>query len=990
RHHGAGRATHRGYGQDLDGDRARRRGEGDRARRPLDRSSRKEGRKRSHPRFADDPVEPDELEEESHPRSAGDPARTGEQDEIAESEVVKKLQEGSHMNLVLEEVEEFARALGVDKAGEVSLWAVKDVLTTRLDPVLEESEALSLLRPAMVHSGASGELHIKDCSVMPVALHWAFTHGAWARQLKRSRLVVEGAKSDVNLKLLHHTVVKVTSRHDAFMTLPITIVYMWVFLALVVTHLRIWPRQVGEKALEDWVNGRDPRTSCANNVDTMEAFWEWLLGEEDGIGGVMFAPRPGSQNSSWNYYTLANSHVLVGDMKITKLTYTGEEEHAWLLNSDSGAQELLSGSGYKGAAQMAALSLKDHHNWDASDINELHLSFVTYNEKAKMFGLTSVQITLFEWGGVHVMVNADVVSVDAYHSAGVIVCEVLFVLVILYMAWGECKDMWHALLLGCGEFMDYWQFWNCVDWACIVLGVSLMCTWATCLAAMQAQGLNAILDADSKLTVDVMSLDAGSVAHIMDQVVSLQLRFRWLQFLTAANTVSIVSKFFKAFTSNPRLKVVTDTFRQAGTDFVHFFIIFFTLFLPFTVIGHVLFGNDLAEFSSIGSSFNTGITVMLGDFEWYVEVMGTRSLVGETARLPSGIPVVLLLVWFASYMFLVFLVLLNILLAVIIKHQTQVDEMLTREPDAPTIWAQVAQYIDFKWRARGFKYSLEHVRRMLENDDDPAHGTDMDAEVTVASLMEHFKGMSKEQANYQIACMERELDNCKAMESSRDAETDPNQDFMTEMTSKIDAISDVLNQPLDKEFSSIRKKLGELLTVCDALQRGQKTLCRRVDDLARTSVVSDAHDGSRKERGHRTPSPPRAPSRSSRDPSPSPRNTPPRHPAAPHLPADPAPLQRRPAAAPRPAAPPRHATPRGTTDARSTAASADPSLSRPPPSAAAARAAAASAVRGARRRTSTTTRRRAQTALQKWRGPPRGGTAPSAPTWRVPPKGLGR
>ncbi|CAK0877907.1 unnamed protein product [Prorocentrum cordatum] len=136
----------------------------------------------------------------------------------------------------------------------------------------------------------------------------------------------------------------------------------------------------------------------------------------------------------------------------------------------------------------------DQAKWDDPDISRLLVSFVTYNERAQMFGLTQVNIAFFEWGSVYNKINSEVVSVQGYPSWGVIVTETLFVLVIMWMAYVEGKDMWHAARLGCGEFKDYWQFWNCVDWICIMLGISLITMWTACWAAMQAEGMRAILD----------------------------------------------------------------------------------------------------------------------------------------------------------------------------------------------------------------------------------------------------------------------------------------------------------------------------------------------------------------------------------------------------------------------------------------------------------------------------------------------------------------
>merc|ERR1740130_213091 len=59
-----------------------------------------------------------------------------------------------------------------------------------------------------------------------------------------------------------HEVARMVDRDDAFMTLPITIVYMAIFVYLIQGHLRIYERRSMENAMEEFINGRDPRETA--------------------------------------------------------------------------------------------------------------------------------------------------------------------------------------------------------------------------------------------------------------------------------------------------------------------------------------------------------------------------------------------------------------------------------------------------------------------------------------------------------------------------------------------------------------------------------------------------------------------------------------------------------------------------------------------------------------------------------------------------------
>lgn len=239
--------------------------------------------------------------------------------------------------------------------------------------------------------------------------------------------------------------------------------------------------------------------------------------------------------------------------------------------------------------------------------------------------------------------------------------------------------------------------------------------------------------------------------------------------------------------------------------------------------GHVLFGNDIDDFGSIASSFKTGLAVLMGDFDWYVDASASAAE-GEASSMPSGMPMMVLSLWLALDMFLVFLGLV-ILLCIIMKHHTTVDEKLLHEPYAPPIWTQVKEYIRFRKRTRNH-VKLEHMRRMLLNDDDPAHETE-GFEVTADSLMSAFTGMTEEQANYEMDVLRDVFEKMPRVEEWVRAAQDEREEqrkLLAEASSKLDKLSDaVLNaKPADKG----------LLNILDRMQRDQKQLVRRIDKIS--------------------------------------------------------------------------------------------------------------------------------------------------------------
>jgi len=213
----------------------------------------------------------------------------------------------------------------------------------------------------------------------------------------------------------------------------------------------------------------------------------------------------------------------------------------------------------------------------------------------------------------------------------------------------------------------------------------------------------------------------------------------------AANAVSIIARFFKAFRSNERLDAVAKTFSSCAQDIFHFMIVFLVTYVCMAVIGHVLFGNDVREFHSIGSSCNTCFMVVMGDFGWYVDLQSTPNL------LPSGIPRIAVAIWFFAYMFLVSIVLLNMLLAIILEKYTEVGAE-TLGPHARTIWHQAFRYLDRTRKLRG-GVPLPQVRTALQDDTNPAHPSE---KVTAETLKDAFPRMTVKQVDFMMGWLKQE------------------------------------------------------------------------------------------------------------------------------------------------------------------------------------------------------------------------------------------
>lgn len=705
-------------------------------------------------------------------------------EQVLNSEVFTKIDADKFKLVTLEEWKMLVNILSDgSSSAKVKLKYVRLVLLTLLRDSFTDEELDFLFRRFYEDESKAKE----KVTVTADELFDVFAAGDDIKELLKRRLEKRRGEGDdlVTREDLKKRIAVAFDRNDALVSLPVTTIYVSLFIILVMGHLDIYNRQLLERSLEEWTNGRDPRERATENVDDIASWWEWiqLTGTEGPLGKVKNHTLTG-----FPYCLMASRNILVGDVMVKHRTFDGTETSTWLLHTAT-AQYFLAGNRasatrFRDAARAAALSLMTTGGTDPN-IEFFYFRFITYNEYARMFADTSVTVPLKASGFATAIIHTSAVSIDPYPWY-LIPADVLFLVVISFIFVNEAKDAFAALRL-C-ECHDYFTFWNVVDWVSITLSFSFSMLGLFVVQAMSADSLTNLIDDEYNLKVDVMKLTASQLDSIDDDVSHLQNLYLVLQYIMAANSCCTVLKFFKAFNANPNLRLITDTLLLGLQDFVHYFIIFSTIFLPFVIVGHIMFGGDLQEFGSIAASINTGFLVLMGEFEWYVEV-APESFV---SRLPSGMPKIFLFAWYVTYVSLVFLVLLNMLLAIIFSGYDKATENLRDEIDAPPIWRQLHQYfVVFRRETRGF-VSLQELHFEFLKDGDDGEATDEHyvhpgREVTTKSLQEAFK-MTETNAQWLY-------DWVKAYVHTREIRRDENEHFKK----KLQKIQDELTQRSNKE-----------------------------------------------------------------------------------------------------------------------------------------------------------------------------------------------
>jgi hypothetical protein len=109
-------------------------------------------------------------------------------------------------------------------------------------------------------------------------------------------------------------------------------------------------------------------------------------------------------------------------------------------------------------------------------------------------------------------------------------------------------------------------------------------------------------------------------------------------------------KTFKYLNFNHTMTLLSKTLSQCAGDIMGYTVMFFIVFLAYAQFGYLVFGPTTFGFHTFGDSIYSLFRIILGDFDFYALIRADR-VIGP--------------IYFVSYVFVVFFILINVFLAVI-------------------------------------------------------------------------------------------------------------------------------------------------------------------------------------------------------------------------------------------------------------------------------------------------------------------------------------
>ncbi|GBG28878.1 Polycystic kidney disease 2-like 2 protein [Hondaea fermentalgiana] len=320
-----------------------------------------------------------------------------------------------------------------------------------------------------------------------------------------------------------------------------------------------------------------------------------------------------------------------------------------------------------------------------ADTESVDVLMVTYNAALRMFANTKVTFS-FEYGGrVRMAYTVQSFRAEPYATDADLTrlfFETVFVILTALNFVSELRDF----------FRDFWRtgkpltyfrsLWNYVDMVNIWLLVWNVISWATFFTTWTLQydpkeRYNVYLDLDAEANF-LATNETGMNEMLSFMVLSNQMSDQ-MGIYTALNGAALVLMVFrvlKVLDFQQRMGLVTRTISNAAVDLAHFAVLFFVVFSLYGSLAYIIFGSAIVGFSTLPRSLNSCFSILLGDI----------SVIDELLVHPN---VGAAVIFYYSFIFLAYFILMNILLAILVEAFVEVKRSAEFSKSLPSEVLQI-------------------------------------------------------------------------------------------------------------------------------------------------------------------------------------------------------------------------------------------------------------------------------------------------------------
>uniref|UniRef100_A0A3B3CE36 Polycystic kidney disease 2-like 1 n=1 Tax=Oryzias melastigma TaxID=30732 RepID=A0A3B3CE36_ORYME len=368
----------------------------------------------------------------------------------------------------------------------------------------------------------------------------------------------------------------------------------------------------------------------------------------------------------------------------TAWTYHTEKEikgssHWGLLSTYSGAgfYQDLDRTKEKSAEIMSTLM---ENCWLDRGTRVVFIDFSTYNANINMFCVISLMVEFPATGGAipsYQIRTVKLLRYVTYWDYFILGCEMVFCVFILYYIVEEILE------LRIHKFSYLTSVWNILD--IVVILLALVAIAFNVFRTIKVDNLLGKLLENPNIYADFEFLAFWQTQY--NNMNAVNLFFAWI-------------KIFKYISFNKTMTQLSTTLGRCAKDIMGFAVMFFIVFFAYAQLGYLLFGTQVDTFSTFVKCIFTQFRIILGDFNF--------DAIDQANRVLGPI-------YFVTYVFFVFFVLLNMFLAIINDTYSEVKEELSSQKDELQITDIIKQsYMKTFMRLNLKKDKITDVQKALQ------------------------------------------------------------------------------------------------------------------------------------------------------------------------------------------------------------------------------------------------------------------------------------
>ncbi|XP_047459185.1 polycystic kidney disease 2-like 1 protein [Mugil cephalus] len=432
----------------------------------------------------------------------------------------------------------------------------------------------------------------------------------------------------------------------------------------------------------------------------------------------------------------------------TAWTYHTEKEikgssHWGLLTTYSGAGYYQDLGKTKEESAVILTELIDNL-WLDRGTRAAFVDFSTYNANINMFCVIRLVVEFPATGGAipsYQIRTVKLIRYITYWDFFILGCEMVFCVFIFYYVVEEILE------LRIHKFSYFKNIWNILDIVVIMLAIVAI-----------------VFNIFRTVKVDKL---LGSLLEQPDIYADFEFLAFWQTQYNNMNAVNLFFawiKVFKYISFNKTMTQLSSTLGRCAKDILGFAIMFFIVFFAYAQLGYLLFGTEVESFSTFVKCIFTQFRIILGDFD-YDAIDRANRVLGP--------------IYFVTYVFFVFFVLLNMFLAIINDTYSEVKEELSSQKDELQITDIIKQsYLKTFMKLKLKKEKISDVQKALRSGS---------GEIEFKDFRETLKEMGH--ADHEISAAFSKFDR----DGNHILDEDEQERMKIELEEKRDALSAELN-----------------------------------------------------------------------------------------------------------------------------------------------------------------------------------------------------